>query len=424
MAFPLHSAIVARDVDLCQRLIGEGADVNQVDSRGYTPLHLAVYSNHTVIVRLLLATNKCNPTKKTPYGWTALQDACYLNYANIVKDVYSYAQQEVFRVYEARVPELCSRLSSVRDFYLEIAWEFSSAVVPTAVVDYFTPSDTYRIWKRGSLARIDSTLAHLDRYNHVRGNMSYIFRGLNAGGKPGQMITINHTSREWFDLHEYIRHQGQVQDIDAEVVKLCSLETIQGDIDATRLTCTQKVGWFGSPYTLQVGKYDTVQYDVDNIKYRYLKRPPCNGRPEHIPLLSTYRADQRAPAAAASAGTPTEDNYTATVWMTERFPCLLSDLMPLIEILVQTNSHFSRLKEVLTSLPTHHFPVQVSMPVFPGLYAVVRFAEFFYCSPESNFFSVPTNYTQREIPLNNPSPQPAPSPAAPAPSASAPTPAP
>lgn len=39
------------------------------------------------------------------------------------------------------------------------------------------PSDVYKVYKRGSNVRIDTTLLGFDNTNWLRGNRSYIFKG-------------------------------------------------------------------------------------------------------------------------------------------------------------------------------------------------------------------------------------------------------
>ena len=52
--FPLHGAVGANRVDEAQRLINEGANLNEGDDRGWTPLHRAMGVEEIEVVRLLL----------------------------------------------------------------------------------------------------------------------------------------------------------------------------------------------------------------------------------------------------------------------------------------------------------------------------------------------------------------------------------
>jgi ankyrin repeat protein len=54
-AAPIHEAAVAGDVELVEMLIENGADVDDRDVHGYTPLLLAIQAGHTDIAKVLIA---------------------------------------------------------------------------------------------------------------------------------------------------------------------------------------------------------------------------------------------------------------------------------------------------------------------------------------------------------------------------------
>jgi len=55
IASPIHEAAVAGDVELVEMLIENGADVDDRDVHGYTPLLLAIQAGHTDIAKVLIA---------------------------------------------------------------------------------------------------------------------------------------------------------------------------------------------------------------------------------------------------------------------------------------------------------------------------------------------------------------------------------
>ena len=54
LASPIHEAALAGDVELVEMLIANGADVDDRDVQGYTPLLLAIQEGHTDIARVLI----------------------------------------------------------------------------------------------------------------------------------------------------------------------------------------------------------------------------------------------------------------------------------------------------------------------------------------------------------------------------------
>jgi ankyrin repeat protein len=55
VASPIHEAALAGDVELVKLLIENGADVDDRDVQGYTPLLLAIQAGHTDIAKVLIA---------------------------------------------------------------------------------------------------------------------------------------------------------------------------------------------------------------------------------------------------------------------------------------------------------------------------------------------------------------------------------
>lgn len=53
-ASPIHEAAVTGDVELVEMLIANGADVDDRDVHGYTPLLLAIQEGHTDIAKVLI----------------------------------------------------------------------------------------------------------------------------------------------------------------------------------------------------------------------------------------------------------------------------------------------------------------------------------------------------------------------------------
>lgn len=69
----LHDAIIAGDVKAVDKLIREGADVNEV-AQGRTPLHAAVWTDNAEMVVLLVASG-ADPRALDAQGDTAYEKA-------------------------------------------------------------------------------------------------------------------------------------------------------------------------------------------------------------------------------------------------------------------------------------------------------------------------------------------------------------
>uniref|UniRef100_A0A674HWA1 Ankyrin repeat domain 13B n=1 Tax=Taeniopygia guttata TaxID=59729 RepID=A0A674HWA1_TAEGU len=172
--YPLHYLVWhnrARDLD--RELSAKQADIEQLDPRGRTPLHLATTLGHLECARVLLK-HGADVGKENRSGWTVLQEAVSTRDLELVQLVLRYRdyQRAIKRL--AGIPVLLEKLRKAQDFYVEMKWEFTSWV---PLVSKICPSDTYKVWKSGQNLRVDTTLLGFDHMTWQRGNRSFVFRG-------------------------------------------------------------------------------------------------------------------------------------------------------------------------------------------------------------------------------------------------------
>ncbi|XP_065587999.1 ankyrin repeat domain-containing protein 13B isoform X2 [Cyrtonyx montezumae] len=180
--YPLHYLVWhnrARELD--RELSAKQADIEQLDPRGRTPLHLATTLGHLECARVLLK-HGADVGKENRSGWTVLQEAVSTRDLELVQLVLRYRdyQRAIKRL--AGIPILLEKLRKAQDFYVEMKWEFTSWV---PLVSKICPSDTYKVWKSGQNLRVDTTLLGFDHMTWQRGNRSFVFRGQGEGGHWG-----------------------------------------------------------------------------------------------------------------------------------------------------------------------------------------------------------------------------------------------
>ncbi|KAM9613634.1 ankyrin repeat domain-containing protein 13B isoform 2-T2 [Morphnus guianensis] len=101
------------------------ADIEQLDPRGRTPLHLATTLGHLECARVLLK-HGADVGKENRSGWTVLQEAVSTRDLELVQLVLRYRdyQRAIKRL--AGIPILLEKLRKAQDFYVEMKWEFTS----------------------------------------------------------------------------------------------------------------------------------------------------------------------------------------------------------------------------------------------------------------------------------------------------------
>ncbi|XP_051933821.1 ankyrin repeat domain-containing protein 13B [Hippocampus zosterae] len=165
--------------------VNEETDLESVDPRGRTPLHLAVTLGHLDCARVLLQ-HGADVSKENRNGWTVLQEAVSTRDPELVRLVLRYRDYQRTAKRLAGIPVLLERLRQAQDFYVEMKWEFTSWV---PLVSRICPSDTYRVWKSGQCLRVDTTLTGFEQMTWQRGNRSFIFRGQDSNA---EVIEVDH----------------------------------------------------------------------------------------------------------------------------------------------------------------------------------------------------------------------------------------
>jgi len=83
-------------------------------------------------------------------------------------------------------------LEALPDFKLDMLFKVESTFIP--FLDQLTPSDTYKISKKGSSLRLDMTLVGFRNFKSIRGNLSVLFKGRGSHNE-GELIVVDHDSR-------------------------------------------------------------------------------------------------------------------------------------------------------------------------------------------------------------------------------------
>ncbi|KAJ3305940.1 hypothetical protein HDV03_000782 [Kappamyces sp. JEL0829] len=147
--------------------------------RGQTPLTLAISLGHLQCVQVLLEADPSAVLVKNAQGWSPIHEAISLGNRDILKMVYLAKRKEQAAWVDAKGKQLLQDISrDLQDIVFEMNWSFHSFI---PFVSSLCPSDTYCVYKKGSMVRIDTTLVGYENLNWIRGNISIIFRGQGPG---------------------------------------------------------------------------------------------------------------------------------------------------------------------------------------------------------------------------------------------------
>ncbi|NXM04298.1 AN13B protein, partial [Tyrannus savana] len=282
------------------------ADIEQLDPRGRTPLHLATTLGHLECARVLLK-HGADVGKENRSGWTGERVAHCLCPPSVLQEAVSTRDLELvqlvlrYRDYQraikrlAGIPVLLEKLRKVppcsaggcggaashrllltplcapqaQDFYVEMKWEFTSWV---PLVSKICPSDTYKVWKSGQNLRVDTTLLGFDHMTWQRGNRSFVFRGQDTSAV---VMEIDHDRRVVYSEtlalagHDQEVLLAAVQPTEEQVMGRLTAPVVTTQLDTKNIAFERNksgiLGW-RSEKTEMVNGYEAKVYGASNVE--------------------------------------------------------------------------------------------------------------------------------------------------------------
>uniref|UniRef100_A0A8C6Q979 Ankyrin repeat domain 13A n=1 Tax=Nothobranchius furzeri TaxID=105023 RepID=A0A8C6Q979_NOTFU len=428
--FPLHSAVWENDFrKLEEELRSLQNEIETMDPRGRTPLHLAVSLGHLETVRVLLR-HGAQVTKENAHNWTVLQEAVSTGDPEMVQLVLQRRDYLKASTALGGVPELLLKIRESPDFYMEMKWEFTSWI---PLLSRICPSDVCRIWKSGACLRVDTTLLGFENMTWIRGRRSYIFRGDES---CAELMEMNHDDGvvdvERFNISQEVEDVTleSMQPAEQEVAKRLTTPIVNTYLDTKNIAFERsKSGIWGwkTDKTEVVNGFESKVFNVNNVNVVIRTRTEhltdeektrikswCKCLPPTCvqSLLGTVEqhisAQGYATATNPTAITPEEyfdpdfdlgdrdigrpieltirtQKFKGTLWMSEEHPLsLVEQVTPVIDLMARTSSHFARLRDFVTLNFPPGFPVKIEIPLFHVLNARITFGNLNKCRTEKD----------------------------------------
>ncbi|ESQ32322.1 hypothetical protein EUTSA_v10003783mg [Eutrema salsugineum] len=234
-----------------------------------TPLHLAVRLRDPVSAEILMSAG-ADWSLQNENGWSALQEAVCTKEEAIAMIIARHYQPLAWAKWCRRLPRITASASRIRDFYMEITFHFESSVIP--FISRIAPSDTYRIWKRGSNLRADMTLAGFDGFRIQRSDQTFLFLGegyTSEDGKvslpPGSLIVLSHKEKEVTNALEGAGTQPTETEVAHEVAQMSQTNMYRPGIDVTQADLVPQLNWRRQERTEMVGSWKAKVYDMLHV---------------------------------------------------------------------------------------------------------------------------------------------------------------
>ncbi|KAF3341161.1 ankyrin repeat domain-containing protein 13C-B-like protein [Carex littledalei] len=233
-----------------------------------TPLHLAVRMRDPVAADILMSAG-ADWSLQNAEGWSALQEAVCAREDAVASVIARHYQPLAWAKWCRRLPRILASITRIRDFYMEISFHFESSVIP--FVSRIAPSDTYRIWKRGSSLRADMTLAGFDGFRIQRSDQTFLFLGDGAttpSGKqlpPGSLIVLSHKEKEITDALEGAGAQPTEAEVAHEVALMSKTNMYRPGIDVTQAELAPHLNWRRMERTEMVGNWKAKVHEMLHV---------------------------------------------------------------------------------------------------------------------------------------------------------------
>ncbi|PRQ41687.1 putative ankyrin repeat domain-containing protein [Rosa chinensis] len=234
-----------------------------------TPLHLAVRLRDPNSAEILMAAG-ADWSLQNENGWSALQEAVCTREEAIAMIIARHYQPLAWAKWCRRLPRIVASANRIRDFYMEITFHFESSVIP--FIGRIAPSDTYRIWKRGSNLRADMTLAGFDGFRIQRSDQTFLFLGEgyssedgNVNLSPGSLIVLAHKEKEITNALEGAGAQPTEAEVAHEVALMSQTNMYRPGIDVTQAELVPHLTWRRQERTEMVGNWKARVFDMLHV---------------------------------------------------------------------------------------------------------------------------------------------------------------
>ena len=386
---------------------------------------LAVVLRHLESAKVLLKHGANVLAVDTDY-WSVSDEATSNAEPDFLRLVLQYRHFQLMQIADDTVPKVLSKLRSSPDFYVEMAWSFSSWI---PFVSNMLPSDTYKIYKSANAVRVDTSLIGYENRKWKRGHISMIFK---IQQDKAMIIEINHTARI-YSISDIEIHKPPPSPLSIKVspdelsFRLTNpVVSTYLDVDAISFERSRAggfLGLFGSQEDKveAVSDYPCKVYSASDVKLVSQKRTEhllkedkkkkVRSSSEQVSTDASHHERKFAsmlsaavkrnvevhesaedlenvseeqyfnrdfPLNGKSLGRPREvskrvQRFHATLWMSDQFPLSLHDqILPILDLLAQRQSHVKKLRDFITSHLPAGFPVKIDLPLYYVLTATVQ----------------------------------------------------
>ncbi|KAL6265009.1 hypothetical protein P5V15_005101 [Pogonomyrmex californicus] len=372
--YPLHWLVWHNSyADLDKELSTNKYDIEKHDNRGRTPLMLAVTLGH-IDSAVVLLQHEANVNTENIQGWTVVQEAVGTGNPELLQLILARRDYQRYCNRVAGIPELLHKLKQAPDFYVEMKWEFTSWDDGATMmeVDHETrkvyvehmkliADDSIQLMEpseEGVIARLTNpivtTYIDTDKISFERNKAGlWGWRSDKSEVINGHECKVFSASNVELITKTRLEHLSEADKARARAPRT-PLQSFLGIAEQQQESCStiatsEEFNSVGNSSNITAEEY--FDSDID-----------LNGR---------------------DIGRPKEVNtkiqkFKATLWLSEDYPLSLQEqIMPIVDLMAISSSHFAKLKDFIQMQLPAGFPVKIEIPLFHILNARITFGNIF-----------------------------------------------
>ncbi len=280
-----------------------------------------------------------------------LEEAILAGDHSFLSEVYLCLQLKIWSEWKVKASQLSQTLSHLPDFYIEMHWGFGSNNILAPLVKAVAPSDTYRVWKKGTQLRIDCSIKGYSRKLFVeRGKVSFFFTGErkcesedgSTAYYPNELLKFDHDKKKVYGVLRKLQ-----QPTVGELRKICK-DLLRGSGGGKRVDAsiwnTKNLKWVpddeGKKQFRTYGDWTTVRYRVlGNASMEIYRKCLVKGKLSDLSEEEYFAKESSIPGNVEDKPKlhkRIEWDINAELWMCNSFPlrCVLSTQGLLIGIMM------------------------------------------------------------------------------------------
>ncbi|KAI0986091.1 hypothetical protein GJ496_006761 [Pomphorhynchus laevis] len=417
--------------------------LNEQDKHGNTPLHLACILGCTESIKLLVA-NQASCRSNNKYRCSPLHESISFGNRENLHYIFLNFVNESKSIFSRELVEQCIR--NLPDCKFTVNWKFKTWI---PLISNLLPGDICTIWKKGPCVRVDTTIPDIETYlKSFWKKKETISILIDSSRDPYGPFFLDHSNKTFKNISDFAdanispnelnamlcteicamrfnlkdakiqpelsgiwQKEQKIKIIDRYTCKCIQVSNIEAQIIMRTEHMNEEIKNHLNGFRSQFA--NDIKANKDNLSIKdemkkfeesleqLLDKRCATKQPERIIPKVTFDEYQEASDCFKILG---RDMNIQVIRKTLQLDAALAndfylkpdDLINVLEYIV-TLKQFKRLQEFAKLVSPFGFPMQIEIPIYPAIKAVVTLSDFVFDSStiDNKLFKIPDTYVEK-----------------------------